>query len=325
MKLPDLNTRKYPFALGIFLTRKCNFNCIYCCTEKGPDPEDKLTFKELEDLICQAKSFNIKLISIAGEGEPFLDDNLFPFLDVIEKYHLHCQIFTNGSLINKSIAEDLLKRRVSLIFKLNSFNEEIQDTLAGKKNCHRWVEYVYNENRIPKTRRIPLELKNLLEAGFASKSQLQIQTVTTKLNLNCIPLIAKFCKSQDIGLWVESLVVSNKAADNYKILKINKEEEVKLYRELCSILGVRFRLSQHTRCIFETSPFIDISGNIRFCCSLPADIGNIRDSSLEQLHLKEQKLRKSLGLRSKLFSRPGGLFRKCAVRKYVFKSYCTQQ
>lgn len=163
-----------------------------------------------------------------------------------------------------------------------------------------------------------------METGFTSKSLLQVETVITKLNLNWIPLIAKFCKSQDIGLWVESLVVSNKAADNYKILKINKEQAVKLYRELSSILGVRFRLSQYTRCIFETSPFIDISGTIRFCCSLPADIGNIRDSSLEQLHLREQKLRKSLGLGSKMFSRPGGLLRKCAVRKYVFKPYCTQ-
>lgn len=324
MKLADLNARRHPFALGIFLTRRCNFNCIYCAAERGSDPEDKLTLKELDDLIRQAKSLNIKLVSITGEGEPFLDDNLFPFLDVMEKYHLHCQIFTNGSLINKSIAEDLLKRRVSLFFKLNSFNEEIQDTLAGKKNCHQWVEYTYNENGIPKTRRIPLGLRNLLEVGFTSRSLLHIETVITKLNLNCIPLTAKFCKSQDIDFYIERLTVLNRAADNYKILRINKDEEAKLYRELSSILGVKFRLSQHTRCIFETSPFIDISGNIRFCFTLPANIGNIRDLPLEQLHLKEQRLRKSLGLRSKLFSQPGDLFRKCAVRKYVFKSYCTQ-
>ncbi len=322
--MSNSNIRRHPFALGIFLTRKCNFSCIYCCVDKGPDPEDKLTLTELEHLVRQASALNIKVVSIAGEGEPLFDDNLFPFLDLIERYGLRCKVFTNGSLINRSIAEDLLKRRVSLIFKLNSFNEEIQDTLAGKKNCHQWVEHVYNENGIPKKRRIPSGLKDLLEVGFASKSRLQVETVITRLNLDCIPLIARFCRSQGIGAYIESLIALNKAAENYQALRINKEEEAKLYRELCSILGERFRLSQKARCMFETSPFIDISGNIRFCFALPVDIGNIRDLPLEQLHLKEQELRKSLGLRRKLSSWRGSFFRDCASREYILKSHYTQ-
>ncbi len=176
----------------------------------------------------------------------------------------------------------------------------------------------------PKKRRLTSGLTDLLEVGFVSKSLLQVETVITKLNLDCIPLIARFCKSQDIGVYIESLIASNRAAENYQTLKINKKEEAKLYRELCSILGVRFRLSQNIRCIFETSPFIDIRGNIRFCFALPTDIGNIRDLPLEQLHLKEQKLRKSLGLRRKLFSWRGCFFRECASREHVFKSHYTQ-
>ncbi|MFC1485824.1 radical SAM protein [Candidatus Latescibacterota bacterium] len=319
-----INKRRYPHSLGIFLTRKCNFNCIYCSVEKGPDPEDKLTLNELENLIRQAKSFNIQSISIAGEGEPFLDDNLLPFLDIIEKNNLRCCVFTNGSLIDQSIAENLLKKRVVIGYKLNSFSKEIQDIMAGKKNCHKWVEYAYKEKRTTQIKQIPLGLKILLDKGFASESLLFIETVIAKPNLSCIPLIANFCKSHGIYFYVETLIVSNKAADNYDILKIDKVEEAKLYRELCSISGVKFRIANHTRCIFETSPFVDINGNIRFCFGLPADIGNIRDFSLEQLHVKEQKLRKSMGLKSTPFYLPSGLFRECAVRKYVNSSYNKQ-
>jgi MoaA/NifB/PqqE/SkfB family radical SAM enzyme len=308
-------------SIGIFLTRRCNFRCIYCCTETGADPSDKMTFEELKETILQAKALGTREIVIPGEGEPFLDENLFPLIDFAVSNGLKIKIFTNGALIDRYKAAILFKKKVNIIFKLHSLDRKIYDCLAGKSDAVNWTEF-HNKNNVNKIIKIPSGLKYLLEAGYGnlshplfSETLLQIETVVVEKNLRCVPIIAQLCNDLGIDCMVETLIGSVTSDNNASVLGISSEEELKLFNALKRIMGWKFIMRQKLRCRFETNPFIDVSGNIRYCFCLPADIGNIRNTPLAVLHNKELSFRKSIGMISKKIDIHRRGFRYCASRK----------
>jgi MoaA/NifB/PqqE/SkfB family radical SAM enzyme len=289
------------------------------------DPSDKMTFDELKGVVLQAKALGAKRIVIPGEGEPFLDETLFPLIDFASENGLKITIFTNGSFIDQGAAAHLFGKRVSVIFKLHSLDQSVYDFLAGRSNAANWADYCGAETGHQKTR-IPLGLKYLLEAGYRERpllplrrSLLQVETVVVRQNLNDIPIIAGLCKKLGIDCVVETLIKTNRAYHKSSILAVAAEEELKLFYDLRGILGWRFSLGQKRRCDFETNPFLDVSGNIRHCFSLAASIGNIREMSLAELHKKELGVREKTGMMSKKFSfnQPG--LRCCASRKVIIE------
>lgn len=311
-------------SLGIFLTRKCNFRCIYCCTDIGEDPTDKMTFNEIKGALLQAKASGIKCITVPGEGEPFLDENLFPLIDLVSMLGLKMKVYTNGTLIDKKKADYLFKKRVAIVYKLHSLDKSVYDLLIGISDTAGWKDYHDPAGKKNKPFKIPQGLKYLLEAGYAeesstlfSESLLQIQSVITKKNIKCMPHVASFCKSLGLDFMVETLIMKNMAKENAGDLEITDDEEMKVYSDLGRILGWKFMLQQKKRCCYETNPFLDISGNIRHCFSLPADVGNIRDEPLRELHQKELSVRNEKGMISKAFSFKHKGFRYCASRKVI--------
>lgn len=310
-------------SLGISLTRRCNLNCIYCCSETGVDPPDKLTIYELKNLVLQAKALGAKWVIIPGEGEPFLDENLFPLIDFAIENGLRIKIFTNGLLIDRQTAAYLYRRNVAVVFKLHSLHESTYDLLAGKPNITNWTDYrTYKDTEIIK--RIPQGLKNLLNAGYSrspllpfSESLLQIESIVVQQNLNCLPKVASLCKELGVNLLAETLIRARRSEKNASILMVPAKEELKIFDTIYGILGWKFKLQQKIRCRFETNPFFDISGNILHCFSLAADIGNIKEYSLAELHQKEILIRKEKGMISRKFSFNHHGFRCCTSRKVI--------
>ncbi len=311
------------YSLGIFLTRKCNFSCIYCCSETGADPSDKMTLEEIKDTILQAKGLGAREIVIPGEGEPVLDKNLFPIIDFASKNSLNVTVFTNGSLIDRELAYRFYKHKVSIVFKLHALDKVNFDLLAGKENATAWADYMICAGS-ETGRNIPKGLINLMDAGYSKtpkrpffKPLLEIETVVVKQNLKHVPEVAFFCREIGVDCMVETLIRTNNAAVKTSSLCVTAEEENRLYQKLCSILGWRFRFRQKVRCRFETNPFLDVSGNIRHCFSLPCEAGNIRDFSLAELHGREMNIRKKREMLNKKISFDCHGFRVCASRKSI--------
>lgn len=309
--------------LGLFLTSRCNFQCIYCCVQTGKDPADKLTFSELQSLLLQAKSTGANYLVIAGKGEPLLDENFFPLVDYAHKLGMMCDLTSNISLVDRDVARLLFYYNVRVFAKLNSLNHTTQDRLAGKEHCHTWVDYTINSKKVV----IPLGLKNLLEAGYGdrqrrifSKSLLVIETVITTLNIADIPEIVKFCKACGLGVYIEKLLPPIVPTFNKELIP-SKEKEIKLYKEVISLMDWESRLMMKLRCPFETDPFIDINGNIRFCFSIDKSVGNIRSAFLRKLHFEQLRLKDSLGRKSPMFRLRTVSFRDCRSRRLLRNEY----
>ena len=308
-------------SVGMFLTRRCNFRCIYCNTDTGSDPSDKLSLDEAKDIVVQARALGARWLVIPGEGEPMLDKNLFPLIEFSLSQKLHTKVFTNGSLIDRRAADFFFRNRVSVVYKLHAADEQTYDVLAGKKNAAEWVEY-RKPKEMQRTIRIPVGLRHLLEAGYGHGNDryrlnplFELATVIVRPNLNQIPLIARMAKDLDSGLFVETTIFTGRAVENADFLSVTVEEELHLYNNLSRILGWRFRAQQKVRCRFETNPFFDVNGRLRHCYGLDADIGCISESSLEDLHAKELSLRKKTDMISRIWNWGHRGFRKCATRR----------
>jgi MoaA/NifB/PqqE/SkfB family radical SAM enzyme len=310
-------------SLNIFLTRRCNYSCVYCSTDTGEDPEDKLTFDELKGLIFQAKTLGAKWLMISGQGEPFMDENIFPIIEFAAGQGLRVKVFTNGSLIEPDTAKNLYEKNVAIVFKLHSLDKALFDSLAGHVTPV-WLPCFVDREKTGQ-RKIPAGLKHLIDAGYCNKksslfeSLLQVEAVVVQKNMGQIKDIASFCQKLGIDLMAETLI-ETPCVD--KTMGISLQQEQQLFKELLKLGAWSFAARQCIRCRFETNPAVDISGNIRHCSSLPAKgLGNIRDNTLKELHMEELRLRKQLNMMSPPISFHKGGFRMCATRK-VLKNKC---
>lgn len=109
-----------PPTIFISLTSRCNLRCIGCSAHKE-DPYDMET-PLIDWIISDAKNKGTKLFVLAG-GEPFLRRDVLPLL---EKHNdAYFQIFTNGTLIDASIAQFLSKTGNALVlFSLEGRSED---------------------------------------------------------------------------------------------------------------------------------------------------------------------------------------------------------
>lgn len=311
-------------SLGLFLTRHCNFRCRYCNAKTGTDPDDKMSLDELRDVVLQAKASGARRVIIPGEGEPFLDEHLLPLLDYISGIGLKAKVYTNGVLIDEYVAAYLFEREVAVVFKLHSLDRSIYDYLTGKNSASNWADYSYRHHGVSRNVQIPEGLGFLLKAGYHKKqvlpfaeSLLEIEAVITRQNLNCIPMVGRFCRELGSVFAVETLIKTGRGKHNAPDLSVATDEESRLFDNLCKILGWKFRVRQKVRCCFETNPFLDSSGNICHCYSLAISGGNVRRASLAELHQKEMSLRKKAGMVSRKFSFWHHGFRCCASRKVI--------
>ena len=75
-------------------TTGCNLRCAYCDTTYAYHQGTEMTS---EDIIHSIKKWQCKRVCITG-GEPVLQDELLPFLDVLSKKKYEVSLETNGSM-----------------------------------------------------------------------------------------------------------------------------------------------------------------------------------------------------------------------------------
>ncbi len=308
-------------ALGLFLTRRCNLRCLYCCLEVGEDIPEKLSLQEIKSAIRQAREAGAKRLIIPGEGEPFLDENLFSIIEFTVDLGMKVIIFTNGLLIDRQTAEHLFRSGVILTVKLHALDAATYDRLAGKRTLAQWERFTHMAPGM-ETVRIPTHLISLLEAGYMrsrrfpwEESLLRIESVITRQNVDQLADLARCCRHWDTDFAVETIIPAGKARAGFSKLAVTPERQKTLLAELKKILGWSLGVRQKIRCTFETNPFLDVSGNIRHCFGLAAEIGNIRDLPLMELHRREMAVRQQRGLISPPVSFGYKGFRYCATRR----------
>ena len=120
----------FPAFHFVSVTDDCNLSCQGCWVT-GKKKNNRLSPEQLDQIIIETKAKGSYFFGILG-GEPLMYKSLF---DVFKK-HTDCYflLFTNGTLLNDEIAEEL--RQCANVSPLISFegDEKVADIRRGGKN-----------------------------------------------------------------------------------------------------------------------------------------------------------------------------------------------
>jgi radical SAM protein with 4Fe4S-binding SPASM domain len=188
-------------------------------------------------------------------------------------------IITNASAISADLARFLYDNNSSVLFKLDTLDEERQDYLCGKRGAYR---------------QIMAGIHNLFSAGFNRRKGGHLRCgasfVLTKINYCDIPAVWKYCRRNDIYPNMEIFIPRNRGLVNIKELQVSGANVMKLKRRLLVIdrrcYGydwlVHSPLPGHGCLQHMYSLYIACDGFVRPC----ADI-DIRDFNIKKMKLAD--------------------------------------
>jgi len=258
----------------------CDLNCIYCQTKSGKAIEGELTLDERKDLLEQAKELGCKMVHIAARGEPTVDPLFSEQLRYMHKLGITPVIYTHAGNIDDKWADLLWETESSVMVKIHSFDEELQDFFAGKKG--------YAKRRFR-------GVEKLIEKGFnkTNPTRLGADILVMKKNYDEIPSIFKWCRDRNIFPLVKPFLCNEKGKSDYVMnnLYIPSLKVKELYEKLSQIdqkdYGYYWEPTPPYAGIncnyYYYNVVVTIMGDVWPCIGLPHLVmGNIREKSLKE-------------------------------------------
>ncbi|MDD5115950.1 MAG: radical SAM protein [Candidatus Omnitrophica bacterium] len=134
-----------PDVIQIPMTGLCNLRCRMCSLN-GSGAKD-LPIDKIKNIIDQAAGMGIKEAVLTG-GEPFLRHDIFDILEYCRLKGMHWVITTNGTLIDKALAQRLsLCGGGHLHFSLEGL-EKTNDFFRGESNFKKTCEAIKTINSL---------------------------------------------------------------------------------------------------------------------------------------------------------------------------------
>jgi len=199
-------------AVRLETNRTCNLRCRYCYAESGGGEE--VPYAVLADVVAQAAALRARSVVVIGGGEPTLHPR---FRELIERIHalgMTPVVFTNGLRVDATLARFLADHGASVMGKLDSLREDVQDFLAGRRGAARLIRR---------------GLECLMDAGLGraddgGRLRLGASFVTCRMNLPEIEDIWHFCRARGIFPNMEVLTPTGRANDQLADQGLTTEE-----------------------------------------------------------------------------------------------------
>jgi MoaA/NifB/PqqE/SkfB family radical SAM enzyme len=130
----------FPAFLFISITNRCNLHCKGCWV--SPSPPNDMPIEQINKIITDAKNRGRFFFGILG-GEPLLHPDLFKIFES----HPDCyfQLFTNGTLLTKDIAQKLKSvGNVTPLISLEGLEEESDERRGGDNVFNTAIQGIEN-------------------------------------------------------------------------------------------------------------------------------------------------------------------------------------
>ncbi|WBW95820.1 radical SAM/SPASM domain-containing protein [Oceanirhabdus sp. W0125-5] len=269
------------------LTNKCNLKCLHCMASSHIDIEDCLTIDEMKiiaDKISETETENLLLTG----GEPLIRKDIKVLLPYIrEKFNGNINMITNGTLIDKDMA-NLLKECVNAVsISIDGFDKESTEFVRGKG--------VYDK--------IVQAITYLKEAGFKRENIILTMTCTYQ-NMNHEDEFYNLCDKLDVVGNVRQLTAAGRALENHDNIGLKNyisdfssiEEDLETIREeleckiICKAGTIKFTIDE----MGDLYPCLVLGNNeYKFGNLLNQDLSDIF-SSEKYREFIDNKVRKSI-------------------------------
>ncbi len=185
------------------VTYACNGSCMHCLSAHGERHPLELTCDQCFSVIDDLADMHVFQFNIGG-GEPFLRPDFLDIMDYAHGKGIVTCISTNGTFIDRSIAERLKKDLVFLQVSLDGATPRSNDRIRG-------------EGTYEKT------LKGL-ETLRGNGIRLSINTVLTRVNFDELEMLYDLANQYEVTLRVSRLRPSGRAKANWPDLHLSKKQ-----------------------------------------------------------------------------------------------------
>jgi radical SAM protein with 4Fe4S-binding SPASM domain len=174
-----------PSILDIEPINQCNFRCPHCQVTHWNKSKTRLDVAGLNTLLDQFP--NLLRVKLQGMGEPLLNKELLPMLEVLETRGVHTAIVTNGSVLTNTLRDKLLELPTDIQFSIDGASQEVFESVRVGSSFKKVVDNIRNLT----TRRKEITSRNphKMMAG---------RTVVTNQNVHELPATVRLVK--DLGL-----------------------------------------------------------------------------------------------------------------------------
>ena len=262
-------------SMEIEFSRKCNFRCPYCYVNQDANGEQELSRAEIKDVVLQAGELGAKKIIVLG-GEPMIYPYVMETVDFIRDEGMAVEIFTNGTNITPDTAGHLARRGVSVVLKMNTLDEKLQDVLSGVEGAHKVIHSAY---------------KALRDAGYPSSDRLMgVSTIICRNNIEELPTLWQWLRDRGIEPYFEMITPQGSASEN-AWLSPSPGMVVGVFNELCRIDREKYGFEWEcqpplvgNKCLRHLfSCLVTANGDVMPCVGVTIPVGNIRRNKLADI------------------------------------------
>ncbi len=270
-------------SVEIEFSLRCNFRCRYCYVPHESYFKDELTLAEIQDAILQAKAMGALKIIILG-GEPSIYPHTLDLIRFMHQQGLQTEMFTNGSGVTAEFAAQLHAHKTRVVLKMNSFDPELQNRLAGHPGAYQIIQNA---------------LANLKQAGYPSRDHfLAISSIICRQNIAELPRMWRWLREQQIAPYFEIITPQSNAKLNDWLFV----EPLKLKTFFEGIQELDHRLFGQdwepqpplvgNKCMrHQFSCLLTSKGDVMPCVGVTLAMGNIRRQPLREIIAGSQILK----------------------------------
>lgn len=287
LKLKKVSNLPLPLSIDIEPTNYCNLNCPHCQRTYWSKKNVNLDVNSFQRILDQFP--HLSAVKLQGVGEPLLNNQLISMLKLGEKRGISMSFFSNGTVCNEKIAEQLLQLKdTQIIFSIDAATAEVFEKIRVGGDFEKILS----------------NIKNLIQLrGNKNQPQVSIWTVITKENIHEIPDIVRLAKElrvdwitlqtflsdwgkEDVKGHTDPIRVSVKSDRFIIVLK----ESQRIARENQVDLRIYYGnfLSKKEKCYWPwTSAFIACNGDVVPCCVLSDSdtikMGNVFEKDFSEI------------------------------------------
>ena len=285
-----------PYYVYLSLTNICNANCKFCDVYTNKLKKcDIDVFKLIDELAL----LGTKYIHFTGGGEPFVNDDIFKFIEYATNKGIYINIISNGLNLDEEKIIKLSKYNINaFFFSIDSHKAEIHDDIRRVKGI--WDKVTSNINIIKKYMPdVKISINHVLNKmnidDFGNFIKMKTEYDFDYIN----PLIVKDCEElfftdEQIKKYNENLQCYLELAKQYEIEYLC--DNIDFFRQNISSEGDR-STNLDLKCIYPSyCAFIDApSGFVYPCdCSIHRDrtlykIGDLHNETFKEIWYGEKK------------------------------------
>jgi len=279
--------KRYPLAIKIEITRRCNLSCKMCPRLTFPYYSD-MSLTNFTKILNQIKG--VKIVEPHGYGEPLMHPNFMEMMREVSYRNMSVYLVTNGTLMTKDVSKEFLGSCEvgKITFSIDAVEEKYEEIRHGAK----FGVVVKNLQDLINLKK---EYSPSTIVGIASTIGSYSYNDIEKLAYLANTLNVNFLSFTDLTIYDTGLATEKETIRKQFFLKKDVIKRLKQAKKIFPKLTYSIE-SQSPVCLRPwIEPFIQVNGDVFVCTdNLDYKLGNVFEEHFSKIWngKKMKKIRK---------------------------------